>query len=153
MTTGTKSLLFGAHQFLIHPWFVAWGWWVLFGFPLDPRYWVAFAVHDLGYFGKAHMDDAEGETHPIPGARIMGFLFGREWHDFCLLHSRFYAKKLGRPVSRLCLADKLAICLTPRWLYLPMVRWTGEIHEYMHLASNANGKYAAMNVSTDSQII
>lgn len=44
MTVGTKSLLFGAHQFLIHPWFVAWGWWTLYGFPFDPRLWAAFFV-------------------------------------------------------------------------------------------------------------
>ena len=52
MNIGTKSVLFGAHQFLIHPWFVAWGWWTLYGFPWDPRLWVAFVVHDLGYIGK-----------------------------------------------------------------------------------------------------
>ena len=34
MTIGTKSVLFGAHQCLIHPWFVAYGWWTLYGFPL-----------------------------------------------------------------------------------------------------------------------
>ena len=69
MTVGTKSVLFGAHQFLIHPWFVAWGWWTLYGFPLDPRLWVAFFVHDLGYIGKPNMDGPEGETHPLLGAK------------------------------------------------------------------------------------
>lgn len=29
---GTLSVLLGAHQFLIHPWFVALGWWKLHGF-------------------------------------------------------------------------------------------------------------------------
>jgi hypothetical protein len=29
------------------------------------------------------------------------------------------------------MADKLAIALTPSWLYLLMVRASGEIHEYM----------------------
>ncbi len=28
---GTRSLLFGAHQFAIHPWFVAAAWWRLYG--------------------------------------------------------------------------------------------------------------------------
>ena len=37
----------------------------------------------------------------------------------------------GLPISRLCLADKMAFALTPAWLYLPMARWTGELQEYM----------------------
>jgi hypothetical protein len=145
MKIGTKSVLFGAHQFLIHPWFVAWGWWTLYGFPFDPRLWVAFFVHDLGYVGKPNMDGPEGETHPRIGARIMALLFDwkdrtfrfsdggpiGEWGLFVLLHSRYYAKSLCQQPSRLCVADKLAISLTPAWLYLPMVRATGEIHEYM----------------------
>src|SRR5258708_5910867 len=75
MTIGTKSILFGAHQFLIHPWFVAAAWWKLYGFPFDPRLWVAFFVHDLGYWGKPNMDGAEGETHVELGANIMSALF------------------------------------------------------------------------------
>ena len=38
---------------------------------------------------------------------------------------------MGLPVSRLCLADKMAFALTPAWLYLPMAQWTGELQEYM----------------------
>jgi hypothetical protein len=145
MRVGTKSVIFGAHQFLIHPWFVAWAWWTLYGFPLDARLWVAFFVHDLGYVGKPNMDGPEGETHPRLGARIMSLLFDwtdrtfrfsdggpiGEWGLFVLLHSRYFAKTLRQQPSRLCVADKLAIALTPAWLYLPMVRATGEIREYM----------------------
>ena len=92
---------------------------------------------DLGYIGKAAMDDEDGETHPKLGARVMD-VFGEEWAAFCLLHSRYYAKRLGRPFSRLCVADKLSFALTPRWLYLPMVNWSGEIHEYLDRAKNAD---------------
>lgn len=130
MRIGTRSLLFGAHQVLIHPWFVAAAWWRLFGFPWDLRLWVAFVVHDWGYWRKPNMDGPEGETHPELGAWIMGHLFGPEWHDFTLRHSRFYARRLNRPVSRLCYADKLAIAETWLWLWLPMVRLTGELAEY-----------------------
>jgi hypothetical protein len=130
MRMGTRSVLFGAHQFGLHPWFVAAAWWRLCGFPWDPRLWVAFAIHDLGYIGKPNMDGPEGERHPEWAARLMGQLFGHEWHDFYLLHSRFYAKALGRPFSRLCVADKLAIALTPSWLYLRMVQLTGELADY-----------------------
>jgi hypothetical protein len=161
MKIGTKSVLFGAHCFFLHPWFVALGWWTLYGFPWDPRLWVAFFVHDLGYIGKPNMDGPEGEAHPILGAKIMTRMFdpapviarAREtdalivgnwrtggdrpwrvlghWGAFALLHSRYYAKSLGQQPSRLCMADKLAIALTPAWLYLPMVRRTGELREYM----------------------
>jgi hypothetical protein len=153
---GTKSVLIGAHCFVLHPWFVAAAWWKLFGFPFDPRLWVAFAVHDLGYIGKPNMDGPEGETHVELGARIMEFFFGRKWGDFSRYHSRFYAKRDGVTPSRLCIADKLAIAMTPAWLYLPMVRATGEIHEYMALAKKRNlagegNKYVHMNLRTSDQ--
>lgn len=141
MKVGTKSVLFGAHCFFLHPWFVAAGWWKLYGFPWDPRLWIAFLVHDIGYLGKPNMDGPEGERHVELGARIMARLFGREWGDFSLLHSRYYAKKNGRSVSKLCFADKLSIAMTPHWLYLPMVTATGEIKEYLKMAQKADSTH------------
>lgn len=131
MKIGTKSVLFGAHCFLIHPIFVASGWKALFGFPWDPRLWFAFALHDIGYIGRSDMDGCSGEEHVILGARIMGWLFGSKWADECYRHSRYWSQRMGLPVSRLCLADKLAFAITPGWLYIPMARWTGELTEYM----------------------
>lgn len=179
MKVGTKSVLFGAHCFIIHPFFVLAAWIKLFGFPFDPRLWVAFFVHDLGYWGKPNMDGPEGETHVELGAKIMHKLFDWKkvagspyfnldtgkpvnvyyniWGNFSLYHSRFYAKKDGENYSRLCVADKLAICLEPSWLYLPRVNWSGEIHEYMKLAGQRKydgepvSKYESMKLSTKSQ--
>ena len=237
MKIGTRSLLFGAHQFLIHPWFVAEAWRRLFGFPFDPRLWVLFFVHDWGYCGKPNMDGPEGEQHPYLGAQIMGALFDRGvdviagrweavededgrawrvrwslpdaedrylwvghyivgqlspgwceaaakrdaadkngsarlpfdhpaghsaplsvkrprtfWYDMALYHSRFLSKQNGKPVSRFCYADKLAIALTPAWLYLPLVRATGEIHEYMKRSEQKEGqKYASMVTYSNDQ--
>lgn len=179
MRIGTKSVLFGAHQFLIHPWFVAAAWGKLYGFPWDPRLWVAFFVHDLGYIGKPNMDGEEGERHVEFGARLMSILFDPSkpsrdfefvivnsdpksrwlcgpWGQFSLFHSRFYAKKYCQKYSRLCVADKLAIALTPAWLYLPLARLTGEIHEYMALAQSRNlagepNKYSSMTLWTGDQ--
>jgi len=160
MKVGSKSLLFGVHCFFIHPWFVALAWWRLYGFPWDPRLWVAFFVHDLGYWGKPNMDGPEGQTHPELGGRIMGWLFdfhwytlrgriyklcyGRvwracntlhfrsklswDWEYFTKNHSRNYA---GANFSKLCVADKLAIAITPWWIYLPLAIASGEIKEYM----------------------
>lgn len=183
MKIGTKSVLFGAHCFAIHWFFVALGWWKLYGFKavyigtntgypqtlrwklgvrggpqfarfLDPRLWLVFLLHDIGYLGKPNMDGPEGEEHPWTGARIIGFLFGTAWHDFTLLHSRFLAKRYGRKPSPLCIADKLAIALEPWWFYLPRVNLTGEVAEYMAKSSamNATGsKYSGMNLNVASQ--
>jgi hypothetical protein len=195
MRVGTKSILFGAHALWLHPWFVAAAWTKLYGFPWDPRLWVAFFVHDLGYWGKPNMDGPEGELHPTFGAEIMHALFDlppnrschlcdgridfisgdsmgtyqgkcgsclyrtRRWYDFTLYHSRFMAKAHGARFSKLCVADKLALVLTPAWLYLPMVNLTGEIKEYMKLADTRHaageprfeGKYERMAVWNEDQ--
>lgn len=185
MKIGTKSILYGAHCFFIHPWFVALAWWKLYGFPWDPRLWVAFFVHDLGYFGKPNMDGPEGELHPWWGARVMSALFDEPWErepflsdpekgalslvvdgveygipggarvhmlgkwgKFVLFHSRYLAKKYGEQPTLLCVADKLAIALTPAWLYLPMVNLTGEIEEYM---KDAEEKHPDMGWSGKDQ--
>jgi len=156
---GPKSVLFGAHQFLIHPWFVALAWWRLYGFPWDPRLWVAFFLHDLGYlfYNCPNMDGEEGERHPLWAATIMRRWFGPKWGAFVFYHSRFLAKRDGVPYSRLCVADKLATALEPWWLYLPRVILSGEVHEYMALAGGRgsskykgepNSKYVSMQLET-----
>jgi hypothetical protein len=174
MKPGTKSILFGAHQFLIHPLVVFIAWWKLYGFPNDIRLITAFIVHDWGYWGKPNMDGPEGETHVILGARIMTFLFDRSslpheyfitvedeeksyrigpWGQFSLFHSRFYAKAHAKPYSQLCVADKYSPYLEPWWLYLPRVIATGEIREYMNQATGQVGsKYTdESNLSVDTR--
>jgi hypothetical protein len=151
VSVGTKSVLYGAHCFFLHPWFVAASWWKLYGFRrvrcqstgvttclLDPLLWLCFWAHDIGYACKPNMDGPEGETHPYLGARIVGWAglrLGRpgDWYRFCLYHSRFLARRDGCEPSLLCWADKYAIYLTPSWLYIPMTMLTGELEEYMHV--------------------
>lgn len=148
MTVGTKSLLFGVHQFALHPLLVALAWWKLYGFPWDPRLWVCFVVHDWGYWGKPDMDGPEGKLHPSRGAAIVNRVVdGRRklcpnclragsivcwgpWARFCLLHSRDIARRLNTPPSRLCVADKYAVCLYPGWLYLLLAKNSGEYVEF-----------------------
>jgi hypothetical protein len=161
MNIGTKSLLFGVHQFLLHPLFVAWAWHKLYGFPRNPRLWVAFAIHDWGYWGRRELDGPEGQKHPewaawkmwkwfdrvYPGCEYGiadGPVRGARWHDFCLYHSRIRAKTDGQPFSRLCVADKLAVTLYPEWLYLLLGKATGEIYEYMDSARS--GVYRFMDL-------
>lgn len=164
MKIGTKSLLFGAHMWFWHPLLVALAWWKLYGFPWDPRLWVAFLVHDWGYWGCPEMDGPLGDLHPYVGARIMGWLFdgramhivtGRTrcsyatWHNFVLYHSRHLAKREGARPSPLCMADKLAIALEPWWLYLPRVHLSGELRAYM-VSSQMNGEHGYMGLTVDS---
>jgi hypothetical protein len=143
VTVGTKSVLFGAHCFLIHPLFVAAAWSKLYGFPWDLRLWAAFFLHDLGYVGKPDMDGPEGERHVEWGARVMHRLFDQKgddrWRRFCLYHSRFYAKRDGVRPSALCAADKLAVALEPWWLYLPRAVLSGEVWEYFAKAGGHSG--------------
>lgn len=165
MKIGTRSLLFGVHAFWLHPWILAWSWWKLYGFPWDPRLWVAFIVHDMGYWGKPNMDGPEGEQHPWLGALIMDRLFdrGRDaqviltqgeneeeirlgwWGRFTLFHSRYLAKRYGFQPSRLCIADKLAAASEPWWLYLPRVWLTGELREFMAEAATERGRAAGIS--------
>ena len=53
MNIGTKSVLYGAHCAIIHPWFLAVAWWKLYSFPWDVRLWASFWLHDIGYFQSA----------------------------------------------------------------------------------------------------
>lgn len=141
MNVGTKSLLFGYHQVLIHPIFIARAWIKLYGWPRNWRTWVAFVVHDWGYWGSPNMDGDEGEQHVLRGADIMFYLGGPNWYNFMRFHSRFYAQKCNAPFSRLCVADKLVICMYPRWLGLLLTSLSGEVNEYMERTKS--GKYAA----------
>lgn len=106
---------------------------------LDPRLWLAFLIHDWGYWGKPNMDGPEGELHPLWAGNVMGRFFGAPWSEFTRYHSRFLAKRDGAKPSPLCFADKLAIAYEPGWLYLPRVIFTGEIREYMKDSKRNNG--------------
>jgi hypothetical protein len=133
MKTGTKSLLYGAHQVLWHPVTVWMAWIWLYRKLPTWRECVCIVVHDLGYFGKSNMDGTEGKDHPEGGARIAERLLGKEYGDLVRYHSRSYAAKAGQPPSALCWPDKLAILFDPSWFYLPRVIASGEIHEYRKL--------------------
>lgn len=148
MKIGTKSILFGVHCFFIHPIFVAWAWWRLYGFPKKIQLWFAFFLHDIGYIGKSNMDGEEGERHPVLGALIMQKLFGKKWSMFTLTHSRYFAKRYNLEPSKLCVADKLATAMTPAWLFIPLAWLSGELKEYRNEAKN--GKYKEANVYDDS---
>lgn len=150
MNIGTKSLLFGVHQFLFHPVTVGLAWRKCYN--RWPRWyeWVAIICHDLGYWGKPNMDGVEGQTHPERGAeiayrisfkiaRLLGYgawalQLSNKVRELSLYHSTHYAQKAGKPVSELYLPDKVSVLFDPCWLYLLRSRSSGEVYEYIQNA-------------------
>jgi hypothetical protein len=138
MKTGTKSLLFGVHQFIWHPIVVAVAWRRLYG--EWPGFYEAICifVHDWGYWGCAEMDGPQGAQHPLLGAKIAARLLGQDYERLVLLHSRTTSKSFGLEPSRLCWPDKYSIVVEPRWFYMLRARLSGELTEY-HTNSQRNG--------------
>jgi hypothetical protein len=143
MRDATTSVLFGAHAFFLHPFLVFGAYWRLYGFPRDPRLWLAFALHDIGYVGRESVEGFGSEEHVELGGQVMDLIAGTRWGSFVRRHSRYWCHLHGQPYSRLCVADKLAFVMTPAWLYLSMTRVTGELGEYMAVADGrqAGGKF------------
>lgn len=140
MKIGTKSLLFGCHQFLLHPYYTFKGWVALYGWDSKGYSWwkliICFIIHDWGYWGCKDMDGEEGEKHPIKMAEWVRCHIDteKEWNRYALLvkfHSRFLAKKNLESPSPLCWADKVGTALMPSWLWVFLGRLTGELDEYM----------------------
>lgn len=139
---GTRSLLLGGHQMVIHPVAVALAWRRIYGsWPTALPYWLAFALHDIGYFGCPNMDGKEGKEHPDRGAMLLSRLCDPEigevhdassstWYEFSAGHSRGFARKHLLYVSRLQGPDKHATGMLPVWL-LGLLYWlSGEWEEY-----------------------
>lgn len=147
MKIGTRSLLFGVHQFIYHPITVGLAWHKCYKrWPLWWE-WIAIFCHDLGYWGKPNMDGEEGQSHPEFGADIaarivfrvarlwMGFEYAADLsnttHSLSLYHSTHYVQKFGVKVSALYLPDKMSVLFEPKWFYLLRGRLSGEIAEYV----------------------
>lgn len=159
MNVGTKSLLFGVHQFLWHPYTVYRAWVELYKTRPTWRETACIIIHDWGYWGSPNMDGEEGTRHPELGATIAGGFFGTDYEDLVLLHSRHYVKEANERIryadkafhlledidpatvevqpSKLCWADKLSILYDPKWWYLLRARLSGEIKEYRQNAARA----------------
>lgn len=130
MTTGTKSLLFGVHQFLWHPVTVWLAWRQLYGRRPTWRETVCIVVHDWGYWGCDNMDGQRGSIHPVRGSVIANKLFGQEFGALVMWHSRTLAKRCGAKPSRLCWPDKMSMLFDPAPFYLFRARLSGELAEY-----------------------
>lgn len=150
MKIGTKSLLFGVHQFIWHPWTVLRAWRMIYPESrITVPLLIAIFCHDLGYWGCSNMDGPEGRCHPEDGARLAQSLV-RLWLrltrrdmsrteieldallmlQFTRYHSMHFAQMHGRCPSPLYLADKASILIEPRWFYLLRGWLSGELKEY-----------------------
>lgn len=138
MKRGTKSLLFGVHQFAIHPIVVGLAW--IKCYHRLPRWHeaVAIVVHDWGYWGCSDMDGREGKLHPIRGAAIADWIAGEKAGRLALCHSISLSRVLDAEPSALYLPDKVSILFEPRWFYWLRAKLSGEIDEY---ALNAPGVF------------
>jgi hypothetical protein len=134
---GTKSLLFGVHQIFIHTYLVTKSWKILYRKLPTFKEFICIMIHDWGYWGCPNMDGAEGDKHPETGAKIANRLFGKQYGDLCLYHSRHYAKRNNVEPSKLCWADKYSTCLEPKKFYLFRARLTRELNEYRLQSANA----------------
>lgn len=136
MKVGTKSLLFGVHNFIWHPFTVWLAWIYLYKQLPSWKDLICIIVHDWGYWGSPNIDGPEGEEHPRFGARIVWRLFkSNELFRLCLYHSRHYAKSDNAEPSKLCWADKYSIKFDPWFLYLPRAWLSGELREYRAIAA------------------
>lgn len=136
MKVGTKSLLFGVHQFIWHPITVYLAWCKLYGRP-NMKETICILIHDWGYWSKPNMDGEEGEQHPELGASIARKFLGVQYYKLCLYHSRHYARNSNEQPSRLCWADKLSIIYEPSWFYLFRAKLSGELIEYRKTSTTA----------------
>ncbi len=136
MKVGTKTLLFGVHQFIWHPITVLFAWIKLYGWPTWEEL-VCIFIHDWGYWGCSNIDGDEGERHPEGAAQIALYLLGHKAEYLCLFHSRNYARQYNVEPSKLCWADKLSIIYDPWWLYLPRAWLSGELREYRLKAADS----------------
>jgi hypothetical protein len=112
MTEGTKSYLFGCHQFLIHPIIVVLAWQELY--KRMPKFWelVCIFLHDVGHVGKEYLTYyEEKKKHWKMGARIAYKLFGLKGFHFIAGHT----SQSGYPRTRLYWADKYSWTIAPRW--------------------------------------
>jgi hypothetical protein len=116
MTQGTKSVLFGCHQFLIHPLLVLIAW--VKYYRSVPALWqiVCIFLHDVGHIGKQYLDDPIAKAgHWRLGAKIAGKLFGRKGFEFVAGH----VTRSICPRSMLYYPDKLSWLISPNvWLNL-----------------------------------
>ena len=124
-----RTLIIGYHNPLFHGYYVTKAWLKIFKeFPTIKEL-ICILLHDIGYINQSELD-GKNNTHPELGAKICGKLFGEEYYNLCIAHSRDYANEIGISLSKLGYADKYAPLLIPDKLYITSLYLGGEAQEY-----------------------
>lgn len=149
-SVGTRSVLFGVHQFLWHPLTVGLAWRRLYKTWPTRWEWLAIFLHDLGYWGKTNMDGESGKQHPITSWMISVRWSARlrmpvspgllRAESLILGHSRSFCVLTRVPVSSLCDPDKLSVLYDPAPFYWLRGIASGEIFEYRRREEDRRGE-------------
>lgn len=123
MLGGIRTFLIGYHNPIIHTYYVTKAWKIIFKKYPNSREFICILLHDIGYIiqSQSNVSD-EKDVHPLLGSKICGYLFGQEYYNFCIGHSRAYAKKKNVLISSLCYADKYSVLL---------ISW--KIHRFIYM--------------------
>jgi hypothetical protein len=128
MRTAVRSYLVGMHNPIIHSATVLVAWIKIYkGLP-SIKESICIFVHDIGYLKQTAID-GDDNNHPELGAKMCR-LFGPEYFNLCIAHSRDYAKKLKLPLSKLGYADKGSVLIYPNWIFKRLIYLGGEAQEY-----------------------
>jgi len=130
MTEGTKSYLFGCHQFFIHPLLVLIAWYK--EYKSFPKFWelVCVFLHDIGHIGKDYLSDYEQkQKHWMLGADIAYKLFGLKGFYLVAGHT----VQNNHPRSKLFVPDKKSWLIAPDW----WLNWTNIAEDFKSDSSGA----------------
>jgi len=130
MKVGTKTLLCGTHQVILHPVLMLVAFIKVHRRCPSMAEFLAIWLHDIGYWGRAGLDIKGGEEHPYAGAKLMEKLFGKHGRDLVLGHSSCTCAKEGIEKSSLYLPDKHYFLLLPPRLHWLLAILSGECEEY-----------------------
>jgi hypothetical protein len=112
MSEGTKSLLFGCHNFLMHPLAVLIAWHGHYGRFPKPWQVCCIFIHDLGIFGRQYLSEPGSKKgHWRRGARLAFRMFGKKGYLFIAGHT----SESGFRHSELLIADKKSWLVAPMW--------------------------------------
>ncbi len=112
LSEGTISVLFGCHQFLIHPLCVLVAWYKEYKSLPNFMELCCIFLHDIGHVGLQYLSDPEQKKlHWVGGAYWAFRFFGIDGFLLVAGHSA----QSGFPRSKLYLPDKKSWLVAPDW--------------------------------------
>jgi hypothetical protein len=128
-----RSYIIGMHNPIVHGLGIVEAWIKLYRCLPSVKECVCIFFHDIGYLRQNEIDGVS-DRHPEFGAEICG-LMGEQYYWLCICHSRSYAKKLNKPLSKLCYADKACLLMYPGWFFKRLI-WIGGEAATLHQAGD-----------------